>query len=75
MSGGKVTTQKARAGSTGRRESTRVKGEQVGGEMCKGSGGGALSSIKFVRFWFLQPHGFDDSPCRSPAPHVQTAPF
>lgn len=57
VSGGKVTTQKARAGSTGRRESTGVKGEQVGGEMCKGSGGGALSYIKFVRFWFLQPHG------------------
>lgn len=55
--GGKVTTQKARAGSTGRRESTRVKGEQVAGEMCKGSGGGALSYIKFVRFWFLQPRG------------------
>lgn len=55
--GRKVTTQKARAGSTGRRESTRVEGEQVGGEMCKGSGGGALSYIKFVRFWFLQPHG------------------
>lgn len=25
--------------------------------MFKGSGGGALSYIKFVRFWFLQPYG------------------